>query len=299
MKHSKLLCLFTASLTFGACQNIEAVSVPRQPVATIEIKDLHLFDKGGATFEFDKGGLASSEAASVTFRGRNLGPLPSHQEKSLLMKVGITKNGDLNLPVNGEKHLIHQPAVLDLNDGKRAFICGGIDTAQNSKITDNVWLVNYVTQKLIQLSDMSIKRSGHQLTLLPSQRVLISGGQTSADGDVTNSCEIYDLDRRTTSPTASMHVARFNHSTLALPDGMILIVSGETTHQNADSGLSMTSTMELFNPQEKRFLKGDRINAARLNAQLIYLGTDGVLICGGWRDDYAEIPSPELYRINL
>jgi N-acetylneuraminic acid mutarotase len=70
---------------------------------------------------------------------------------------------------------------------------------------------------------MASARRSHTATLLPSGKVLVTGGN---GGSVLDSAELYDPDTRSWSPVASMSSARQYHSATLLDSGELLITGG-------------------------------------------------------------------------
>jgi hypothetical protein len=79
-----------------------------------------------------------------------------------------------------------------------------------------------VAHRFFTTDPMTVARSGHSATLLPSGRVLITGG-----GD--SSAEIFDPDLGQAGgfvPTQSLVTSRSGHSVVELCDGTLLVVGG-------------------------------------------------------------------------
>jgi uncharacterized delta-60 repeat protein len=80
-------------------------------------------------------------------------------------------------------------------------------------------------------------------TLLPDGTVLVAGGENGMSGipHEVASAELYDPRSRAWTPTASMEVARRNHTATLLPDGTVLVAGG-VVRNGADA------TAELYGP---------------------------------------------------
>ncbi len=72
---------------------------------------------------------------------------------------------------------------------------------------------------------MTVARSGHTATLLPSGKVLIAGGESDL-GTTLMSAELYDAAAGTFTATGSMTTKRYDHTATLLPSGKVLIAGG-------------------------------------------------------------------------
>jgi N-acetylneuraminic acid mutarotase len=73
---------------------------------------------------------------------------------------------------------------------------------------------------------LATARIWHTATLLPSGKVLVTGGYGSGGGTLA-SAEVYDLATGTWSPTSAPTTARGGHPATLLPDGKVLVAGGE------------------------------------------------------------------------
>jgi hypothetical protein len=84
-------------------------------------------------------------------------------------------------------------------------------------------------------SPMPQPRSNHTATLLPSGKVLITGGVEA--GTVAASAALYDPASGTWSAAASMPATRESHSATLLPNGKVLVAGGYNGSYHADAWL--------------------------------------------------------------
>lgn len=89
---------------------------------------------------------------------------------------------------------------------------------------------------------MHITRVQHTITLLPSGKVLVTGGN-SVGGGVSDTAEIYDPSNGEWTYTSSMHEPRFGHVAVLLLDGRVLVAGGASAGYAASS-----ATAEIYDP---------------------------------------------------
>ena len=86
---------------------------------------------------------------------------------------------------------------------------------------------------------MDVVRFVHTATLLPDDRVLVTGGY--GDGDVTGqSAELYDPGAGSWTATANIPTPHQDHTATVLPDGTVLVAGG--------SSGSLVATGQLYDP---------------------------------------------------
>ena len=94
-------------------------------------------------------------------------------------------------------------------------------------------------------SNMTAPRGSHTATLLPDDRILITGGYA---GYPLATTEIYDPVTQTFTAAAVMTAARTGHTATLLPDGRVLIVGGDLSMGSAE--IYDPSTKELHRDRE-------------------------------------------------
>jgi hypothetical protein len=111
--------------------------------------------------------------------------------------------------------------------------CGGDRTPE----PDLVWseqrseLYDPVAGTWSGTGSLATPRDGHTATLLPSGRVLVTGGITVVAGPnsknvILATSELYDPATGTWSATGSLATARFLHTATLLPSGKVLVAGG-------------------------------------------------------------------------
>jgi hypothetical protein len=138
-------------------------------------------------------------------------------------------------------------------------------------------------------ASMSRYRYYHAATLLPSNRVLVTGGNSS--GGVTNTTETYDPGTDTWLPSANMSVPRASHTATRLPSGRVLVAGGHTS-------ASVHASAELYNANTNTFTPTGAMVTPRRGHQALMLLNGQVLAVAGYRDNTWNSPlrSAELYN---
>jgi hypothetical protein len=136
--------------------------------------------------------------------------------------------------------------------------------------------------------ELTPERAGAAQTLLPSGKVLITGGQN--ENAWLNSAVLYDPSRGTFTATGNMNYSRAFHTSTLLPDGTVLITGGE---QGSD--LPLLKTAELYNPTSGQFtVAAHLMTIARENHTATLLSDGRVLIVGGKQADTYD-PSTQIF----
>jgi N-acetylneuraminic acid mutarotase len=123
----------------------------------------------------------------------------------------------------------------------QVLVAGGFLESTAFYATNSVELYDPTTGKWTLTAPMNLPRGFHTATLLPSGKVLVTGGYTTGRNQ-TNSAELYDPPSGTWSFTGSMTVPTYLHTATLLPSGKILVVGGENGC-NFGQGLS-----EVYDP---------------------------------------------------
>lgn len=118
---------------------------------------------------------------------------------------------------------------------------------------------------------LATARYRHTATLLPSGRLIVSGGYGSS-GELL-SCEIYDPNLGTWTSAASLAMSRHAHSATLLPTGNVLVVGG----YNGDA----LGSCELYNPSTDVWTTTGALTGARYGHTATLLPSGKVLVTGG------------------
>jgi hypothetical protein len=131
-----------------------------------------------------------------------------------------------------------------------------------------------------RIGGMTAPRASHQATLLPSGRVLLTGG-CSAPGceQILSSVEVFDPVDRSFKLVQPMAAPRAGHDAIALPDGRVLVSGGWT-------GTRATASTEIYDPATNRWSPAGNMGASRMSHNSVAVGGTRVLVVGG--DDPAS-----------
>jgi N-acetylneuraminic acid mutarotase len=132
---------------------------------------------------------------------------------------------------------------------------------------------------------MRASRYSHAATLLPTGRVLVTGGYNRTNGYLS-AAELYDPASGGWTQTGSMQTARTYHSATLLPSGKVLVAGGY------NSGLLnwYISSAELYDPNTGTWTTTGSLYTSRAFHTATLLRDGRVLVAGGFGGD--TFPSP-------
>jgi uncharacterized protein (DUF2141 family) len=140
----------------------------------------------------------------------------------------------------------------------------------------------------VAAGSMATARHNHLATLLPSGKVLITGGYDNGYG--TNpfaSAEVYDPASGTWSVGASMASPRGEHAATLLPNGKVLVSGGYI-----GSGNNLAAA-EVYDPASGTWSAAASMVVARHAHKAMLLSNGKVLVSGGW--NRGALASAEVY----
>jgi hypothetical protein len=195
---------------------------------------------------------------------------------------------------SGEMVAARQNQTANLLADGRVILIGGQGGAGGGLPLDTAEIYDPATETFTSSGPlpMSTPRYLHAATVLPSGKVLVSGGLwNTAAPSVLATAELYDPATKAFTTTGALNVARYGHTSTALPGGKVLIVGGYGL-----SGGALGSA-ELYDPATDTFTEtSGAMNEARYGHTATLLNDLGlVLVAGGQAAtalDAAELYDP-------
>ena len=141
---------------------------------------------------------------------------------------------------------------------------------------------------------MVTARDWHTVTLLPSGKVLVTGGGSGSWPILyyLSSAELYNPINGSWTAISPMSAARDYHTATMLPSGKVLVAGGFNS--------SKQSSSELYDPINDSWTASGPLNTARSNHTASLLPNGKVLVAGGSNDGRsAELYSDPALTITL
>jgi N-acetylneuraminic acid mutarotase len=142
---------------------------------------------------------------------------------------------------------------------------------------------------------LNTARENHTATLLPTGKVLVTGGANNNSGVYVfpSSAELYDPASGSWTTSGSLNTPRENHTATLLSNGKVLVVAG--TRFTAGSWVDLSSA-ELYDPVNGTWAPSGSLHTARYSHTATLLPNGKVLVAGGWNSANSNpTNSAELY----
>jgi hypothetical protein len=188
-----------------------------------------------------------------------------------------------------------------LADG-RVLVVGGSTNVGSGVTTTTVTLASAEiydpgTGTFATAGKMASPRAGHTATVLPSGKVLITGGQNDQTAQAT--AELYDPQTNSFTMTGSMAAPRTGHTATLLINGTVLVAGGATGKVLYPGSIGVTvspqTSAELYEPLTEGFVATASMAYGRIAHTATLLPDGTVLISGGFKD-YSPIVGYESYN---
>jgi N-acetylneuraminic acid mutarotase len=149
-------------------------------------------------------------------------------------------------------------------------------------LSNTAELFDPTTETWTRTMDMNVQRGNHTATLLPDGRVLLAGGSEEWKYHSTiRSAEIFDPQYGGSwRETASMHVARQDHTATLLADGRVLVTGGHLEDSDPFEEIVHKSA-EIYDPVANTWTEIGVMHVARTGHTAALLPDGRVLVSGG------------------
>ena len=174
--------------------------------------------------------------------------------------------------------VMHSGGSLTLLANGQVLVAGGDINPSGTVTTNGAEIYNPTTGTWTNTGRMTVARSAHSATLLPSGKVLVAGGSGATYGSLLASSELYDPATGTWVAVAnSMHAARESHSAVLLPNGKVLVGAGY-------EGIGTpAASSEIFDPAAQTWTSTTTpLNTPRASQTMTLLSDGKVLVAGGY-----------------
>lgn len=164
----------------------------------------------------------------------------------------------------------------------QVVVAGGEGTCVNGScpVLATAELYNPATGTWTQTGSMTVTRTGHTATLLPTGQVLVAGGESGSTANAGSTAELYNSATGTWAATGGLSVPRFGALAGLLPTGQVLVVCG------APAGYVLCAA-ELYNPATGTWAQdGAASPSAERHFTAVLLHNGQVLISGGLTGTY-------------
>ena len=211
-----------------------------------------------------------------------------------------------------------------LSNGK-VLIEGGINSSGMSLVSTELYDPTAGTWSLT--GNLQVGRENHSAVLLSNGRVLVAGGDSGTQSNpyvcTIASAELYDPATGTWSLTGSLHIARFDHPSILLSNGKVLVAggddgagytcvsfsSGSASQKMIKSPLSpcfcphSIKSAELYDPTVGTWSLTGNMNTPRVFHSATSLPNNKVLAAGGLKctnvfvENCQSLASAEIYNV--
>lgn len=164
----------------------------------------------------------------------------------------------------------------------QVLVVGGCCTSTGAPLA-SAELYNPHTGRWTSTGSLATGRQNHAATLLPSGKVVVTGGMGN-HGKPLASAQVYDPATQRWTATGNMTTARYAQTATLLPNGEVLVAGG-----------AVTASAEVYNPATARFTATAAMTAIRIGSTATLLRNGMVLVAGGSDLAGTPLPSAELY----
>ena len=291
----------SAGAQTGAFHATGSLSVARAHATSTVLRDGRVLVAGGQ----DPNGapMASAELynpATGTWSPTGSLPLPVAQATATLLADGTvlmaggltgavgslvpTSVSEIYNPATGVWSLTRSPLLTatyaggaaPLASGKVLYAGGLTSTSFTMPATSVAQLYDPATGTWAQTGSLPLGVADFQMSALPDGTVLVAGGDTAVEGNVTASAEIYQPFSGTWTTIAPMPIGVASAASARLANGSVLVAGGKTSPAG-----QATNTSQLFDPGTRSWSVPDLMPLASYGATATFLPPGRVLFAGG------------------
>ncbi|WP_225981703.1 IPTL-CTERM sorting domain-containing protein [Acidovorax avenae] len=172
----------------------------------------------------------------------------------------------------------------------KVLIAGGETSNYATSAVASAELYDPATNSWSSAGSLINSRSNHTATLLPSGKVLVSGGGGSSVDRA--STELYDPATDSWSNAGNLAAARYFHTATLLPSGKVLVTSGYSFSNG------FVASAELYDPASNAWSNAGSLGTARYAHKAILLPSGKILVTGGGGSQSSSLASAELFTPN-
>jgi hypothetical protein len=194
---------------------------------------------------------------------------------------GADASAEIFDPRSPSPHWTPTPPMSSPRQGHTATLLpsGGVlvagGAADSMTLLDSAEIFDALSQSWAATAAPSTARVLAAAVLLPNGQVLIAGGAADASTLLPiATAEIFDPIAPAWAPAPPMGTVRIGHTATALPNGQVLIASGDDDTGTLDSA-------ESFDPSSQRWTALPRLSTSRADHSATPLSDGRVLVAGG------------------
>jgi Bacterial Ig-like domain (group 2)/Galactose oxidase, central domain/Kelch motif len=256
------------------------------------------------------GGYANTTGSAATTR-------------AVLFDPATNQGTDIQM---NDARIYHTTTLLPVD---KALVAGGFD---GDAVLATAEVFDETTKEFTATASMGVARGRHAAAALAGGRVLVTGGLVPVGAGPTTiddaTAEIFDPATGLFTPTGDMTVARFNHSTITLDDGRVLVLGGNGKKSaeaydpvagtfsavgdmavvhglghkavklldgrvlviGGDTGnIQPTAAVEIFDPATDQFTRVADMSTPRMLHFAVLLEDNGTVLVGGGQNDTGDL----------
>lgn len=171
-----------------------------------------------------------------------------------------------------------------LGDG-RVLMVGGLgssEAAEQDIPLRSTEIYDPAADAFVTSTDLAEGRANHAAALLNENAVIVTGGVSGEQGDLSvASAEVFDSRAATWSTVGSMGTPRTGHTATALEDGRILVAGGETVRRGSRRSLTSAEVFQFDLGASGEWRSAGDMTCPRSEHDAVLLDDGSVLVIAG------------------